>query len=162
MAMLDRYLRMARDRLRAVRQSEDGVSAVEFSLLAPFLVLGAFATADTGMAVYDKMMMSQVLRSGAHAAIAAEDEAAVLTILQDTASDNFTVAAGAPAPGELSLAVTSYCACPDALETVVACTATCTSGGPPNEFYDINASMEFDGILLPNFILAGEMAVLSE
>jgi pilus assembly protein CpaE len=141
---------------------ERGVSAVEFSLLSPVLVLGAFATVDAGMAVYDKMMISQVLRAGAHSAIAAETESSVLTILRDTAADNFTVATGAPAAGELSLAVNSYCACPDALTTAVACTATCTGAVPPSQFYDISASMEFDGVLLPNFTLDGEMVVLAQ
>lgn len=142
-------------------QCDRGVSAVEFSLLSPVLVLGAFATVDAGMAVYDKMMISQVLRAGAHSAIAAETEASVLTILQDTAADNFTVASGAPAPGELSLAVNSYCACPEAFGTAVACTTSCAGSVAPSQFYDISASMEFDGVLLPNFTLNGEMVVLA-
>lgn len=148
--------------LRRVAPAERGVSAVEFSLLAPFLVLGTFSTVDAGMAVYDKMMMTQVLRSGAQSAIAAKDEATVLSILQDTAAENFTVATGAPAPGELSLAVSSYCACGDALGVAIGCTGICTSGSAPHRFYDLDASMEFDGVILPTFTLSGDMAVLAQ
>ncbi|MEM9588941.1 MAG: TadE/TadG family type IV pilus assembly protein [Planctomycetota bacterium] len=68
---LSRIIMRAKD----LAQDKRGVSAVEFSLLAPFLVMGAISTVDAGMAVYDKMMITQVLRSGAHSAIAAESEA---------------------------------------------------------------------------------------
>ena len=148
--------------LRRLWRDDDGVSAVEFSLLAPFMVVGMFSTVDAGMAVYDKMMLTQVLRAGAHSAIAAEDEAAVLAILQTTASDNFTVAGDTPAPGELVLNVRSYCVCPEATATEVACVTICTGGGLPNRFYDMDATIEFNGVMLPNFTLSGDMAVLAE
>lgn len=141
---------------------ERGVSAVEFALLAPFLVVGVFSTVDAGMAVYDKMMITQVLRAGAHSAIGAQSEAAVLTILQDTAADNFTVVAGTPGAGELGVSVNSYCICPEAMATPVDCTAACTAGASPNEFYDLAATLEFDGVMLPAFTLSGEIAVIAQ
>jgi Flp pilus assembly protein TadG len=136
---------------------------VEFSLLAPFMVVGGLSTVDAGMAIYDKMMISQVLRAGSHSAIAAESVADVRSILETTAADNFTVAAGDPAPpGELALDVTEFCACPEALGTEVACTATCADGVTPTRFYDLTASLEFNGVMLPNFTLAGEMSVMAQ
>lgn len=139
-----------------------GVSAVEFSLIAPVLVLGGFATVDAGMAVYEEMMITQTLRSGAHLAIQAESEAQVLAVLQALASENFTVASGTPAVGELSAAVTSYCICPDATGTPVACTSICTGGGAPNRFYSLSASKQFTGVMLPAMTLSGSIDVIAQ
>ena len=139
-----------------------GASAVEFSLIAPFLVLGAFSTVDAGMAVYDKMMITQAMRAGAQSAIAAEDAATVQAVVETTASENFTVASGAANPGELSVSVGSYCACADDLSTTVNCLNVCPSGGSPHQFYDLAATLEFDGVILPNFTLSGEMTVLAQ
>lgn len=147
-----------------LRQAWDnrGVSAVEFSLLAPFLVVGAFSTVDAGMAVYDKMVMSQVLRSGAQAAIGSDDVDDVLAILRATASQNFTVAAGTPAAGELAVDVTQYCVCPEAMGARVACTATCSDGGAPHRFYELSATRLFSGVMLPEFSLSGEISVIAQ
>lgn len=155
---LSHIVSQARDLVRDKR----GVSAVEFSLLAPFLVMGAISTVDAGMAVYDKMMITQVLRSGAHSAIAAESEAQMLAILEATAQDNFTLAQGTPNQGELALGVNSYCVCPEATGTQVSCVTTCTGGSTPNEFYQLSAELEFDSILLPNFNLNGSLDVISQ
>ena len=139
-----------------------GVSAVEFSLLAPMFVIGGFLMVDTGRAVFDKMMITQALRAGAHSAIAAQSEAAVQQIVVDTASENFTVVTGAPAAGQLGVTVSSYCVCPSDFTTTVSCSSTCTGGSSPNQFYDLSAEMEFVGVMLPNFSLSGEMSVLAQ
>ena len=159
--MIDKGLDWFQRRTDQVVRDRRGVSAVEFSLLAPFLVMGAISTIDAGMAVYDKMMITQVLRSGAHTAIAAESEAQMRAILEATAQDNFTVAQGAPNIGELAVNVTSYCVCPEATGTPVSCTTTCTGGTLPNEFYQLSADMEFDSILLPNFNLSNSLDVIA-
>lgn len=149
--------------LRRVLRCQVGVSAVEFSLLAPVMTVGAISTVDAGMAVYDKMMMTQVLRSGAQSAIGSSSVAEVQTILEATAGDNFTVAqGGTAAPGELLLGVNQYCVCPEAMTTPVACTATCTGGVTPNQFYDLTATLDFSGVMLPAFTLSGEMTVMAQ
>lgn len=139
-----------------------GISAVEFSLISPILVLATFGTVDAGMAVYEEMMISNTLRSGAHLAISASDEAQVLAVLQAVAAENFTVASGTPASGELSAAVTSYCVCPSDGSALVACTSTCTGGSSAQQFYALSASKEFTGILLPSFTLSGEIDVMAQ
>ena len=148
--------------LRRLATCQAGVSAVEFSLLAPFMTIGALSTVDAGMAVYDKMMITQVLRAGSHSAIGTSSVAEVQAILEATAADNFTVAQGTAMPGELSLGVTQYCVCPDDMATVVACTTTCNGGSDPAQFYDLTASLEFDGVMLPGFTLSGEMKVIAQ
>ena len=162
MRMTSRWTRSCVRLWRGVLNCTSGISAVEFSLLAPFMVVGAFSTVDVGRAIYDKMMINQVLRSGAHSAIAAQSEAAVRQILEDTASDNFTVAAGAPGPGELSISVSSYCVCPLDLNTQVDCSTICVPSLEPTQFYDLSAQLIFDGVMLPDITLSGEMSVLAQ
>ena len=139
-----------------------GASAVEFALLSPVLVIGTFATVDAGMAVYEKMMITQVLRAGAQTAIRGQNEQSVLDILEDTAAANFTVAGATPAPGELVLTVGTHCSCPDALATPVSCSSLCVGSVSPNEFYDLSASVEFTGVILPSFTLSGEIVVMAQ
>lgn len=160
--MVVRHLRTLLRIVRACLADVRAVSAVEFSLLSPVLVLGTFATVDAGMMVYDKMMMSQVLRAGAQSAIAGANEAAILTILEDTASDNFTIASGAPSAGELSLAVVTHCACSSDLSVIVNCSSLCVGGFTPTEFYDLTATVDFDGVILPSMTLAAEISVMAQ
>lgn len=149
--------------LGRLAKCQRGVSAVEFSLLAPFMTIGALSTVDAGMAVYDKMMMTQVLRAGSQSAIGASSLAEVQQILTATAADNFTVAAGgANQPGELALGVTQYCVCPNNLTVVINCSDPCGGLSDPLQFYDLTASIEFDGVILPGFTLSGEMKVAAQ
>ena len=162
MRSLHNILPTLRGLCQRVRRCTQGVSAVEFSLLAPFMVVGAFSTVDAGRAVYDKMMINQVLRAGAHSAIAAQSEAAVLQILQDTASENFTVVTGTPAAGQLGISVSSYCVCPADFATPVNCSTICVPDVDTIQFYDLTAQMEFVGVMLPNIALSGAMSVMAQ
>ena len=145
-----------------------GVSAVEFALLAPVLVIGAFGTADAGMAVHERMMIGQALRAGAERAMAGADEARIREALAVVASDNFTVSwdgdpEGDAAPaGTLVLDVETYCACPGAEFTELSCTGTCASAGAPARFYRLSASKLFNGVILPEFAISGTVEVLAE
>ena len=140
--------------------SDRGVSAVEFSLLAPVFVIGSLSAVDAGMAIYEKMMISQVLRSGAHGAINAESEAVVMDILEATAADNFTVVQGPPGAGQLGITVTGYCICPENTGAQVACDTNCADGDP-DEFYQMVAVKEFTAIMLPDFTLTGTIDVIA-
>lgn len=145
-----------------------GVSAVEFALLAPVLVIGAFGTADAGMAVHERMMIGQALRAGAARAMAGADEADIREALAAVASDNFAVAwEGAaqedePLADTLVLAIQSYCACPDAAFGQVSCAASCDSGADPSRFLRLSAGKRFSGIMLPEFPISGTVEILVE
>lgn len=147
--------------LRLLFRRERGVSAVEFSLLAPFMVFGGIATVDTGMAVYEKMMISQVLRSGAQSAIGAKNQTVIGDILQATASQNFSLAGDNPTPDQLQISVTSYCICPENTAAQVPCTDFCASFATPNQFYSLSATKVFDGVILPDITLAGSIDVMA-
>lgn len=149
--------------LRSLWRSRDGVSATEFALLAPVLVLGAFATADAGMAIYERMMIGQALRAAAHQAVAGADENEIRTVLEEVASQNFTIASGDASPADaLVLAVSSYCACPGDTIVQVDCTAICQSGIGATPFVRLTATKTFDGVFLPEFGLEGAIDVVAE
>lgn len=160
--VISHIVRQQAHRLAVLWRNQSGVSAVEFSLISPILVLGSFATVDAGMAVYEEMMISNALRSGAHLAISANDEAQVLSVLQAVAAENFSVASGTPSAGQLSATVNSYCVCPSDGTAQVDCTATCSGGSAAQQFYALSASKEFVGILLPPFTLSGAIDVMAQ
>ena len=157
------FLNRGLSQIKRLFRRDEGVSAVEFSLLSPVIVIGGLMTADAGMAVYEKMMITQTLRSGAHSAIAAKSEAQVMAILSATAGDNFTVSeTDTPAINELGVQVSTYCVCPSDRTTQGSCTTICTGGADPNEFYRMEATKEFVGIMLPDFTLSGSIDVIAQ
>lgn len=163
--------------VRRLHECAAGVSAVEFALLAPVLVIGAFSTADAGMAIYEKMMIGQALRAAAQRVMSGGDEDDVRAVLREVASQNFAIAEegvtqvgsqdgvvddGASPDGALSIGVGRYCACPGATFVQVGCTTVCDSGPGATEFYRLTASKTFDGVMLPGFDLSGSVTVLAE
>lgn len=143
-------------------RSSAGVSAVEFAILSPFLVLGCFGMVDTGMAVYERMMISQVLRAGAQPAFQGFNDAVVLTVLEETAAENFTVAAGEATGDEVAVGVESHCACPGDAAVGVACGSTCESGSVAFRLYRLTAEKQFVGVILPDFRLSGSLEVMQQ
>ena len=137
-----------------------GVSAVEFAIISPVLVLGTFGMVDTGMAIYQRMMMNQVLRAGAQPALQGANESVVRTVLEETAAENFTVAEGEATGDELELDVQTSCACPGDAVAGVGCGTVCQSGTTALRFYRLTASKTFQGVLLPEFALSGSLEVM--
>ena len=156
------WLARAVSRLHQMWRREDGLSAVEFALLSPLLVLGAFATVDAGMAVYEEMTITNALRSGAHIAAAASSEAQILSVINSVAAENFTLASGSPSSDDLTTSVASYCICPSVTSVQVSCVSVCSGGSTPQRFYTIAATKNFDGILLPSFTLSGSIDVIAQ
>lgn len=139
-----------------------GVSAVEFAFIAPVLVLGTFSMIDTGMAIYERMMMNQVLRAGAHPALQGANENVVRSVLEETAAENFTVADGDASGDQLELDVETSCACPGDTDAGVMCGAVCESGTPSLRFYRMTASKTFQGVMLPEFTLFYSLEVMQQ
>jgi pilus assembly protein CpaE len=155
--------REARSVLGRLLRCTAGVSAVEFALVAPVLVIGAFSTADAGMAVHERMMIGQALRAGAQLAMAGASETDIREALQSVAAENFTVAwDGTPADDTLVLEVASYCICPGETIQQVDCATSCDSGASATRVYRLSASKTFQGVMLPDFPVSAAVAVLAE
>ena len=138
-------------RVGALVRGNDGVSAIEFALLAPVLIFAAAATLDLGLAAYERMTMDRLLRGGAQAAMADPGEAQVQDVIEASAEDDF-------APGqEFTLMVDRYCVCPD--DTLIVCTSTCSDGSAPDAFYRLEAVRTYEGLVLPAFELEAQAKV---
>lgn len=133
----------------------DGVSTLEFGLVAPTLFLSLLAMADLGFAFSERMTMDHVLRAGAQKAIGAGSEAEILEVLRTTAARNFVLAGAAPAEVEdaLFVDVTRYSACPGNADTVVDISTICAGPQPTSIFYRLTALKHYHGMLLPEMEL---------
>jgi pilus assembly protein CpaE len=139
-----------------------GVSAVEFAIVSPVLLLGTFGMVDTGMAIYERMMMNQVLRAAAQPALQGATESVVRAVLEEIAAENFTVADGEATGDELELDVETSCACPGDADAGVMCGASCESGVTAMRFYRLTASKTFQGVMLPEFSLFYSLEVMQQ
>jgi Flp pilus assembly protein TadG len=112
--------------------SQAGIAAIEFGLLAPFLVLLLVAATEIGSSIYQAMQAQNAAEAGA--VYVSKHGFEVLGI--SNAVVNATTAAGitaTPAPSQ-------FCGCPVVSGiTEVACTVTCGDGSAPGQYVRINA-----------------------
>ena len=136
--------------LRAWWRGSDGVSALEFGLVAPVLFFGLVATADLGLALYQRMTIDHVLRAGAQTAMEDPGVEPVRKVLESTATRNFALAEDDEAAGNaLSLSVERYFACAEDPDTEVAGSTFCAGSQAPNIYYRLTAGTRYDGLFLP-------------
>lgn len=142
-------------------RAEDGVSAIEFALLAPVLVIALLGMVDLGLAVNERMAIDHVLRAGAQSAAAGEDIAVIDQVIRTTAKNNFTVAAPDATGDDTSLALTvnRLCTCAEQPETSVVCSTTCAGNAPTQIFYALTGQKTYSGNLLPRFSLSPTLQV---
>lgn len=134
-------------------RSQAGVSALEFSLLAPIILLGSLSVADIAFLAYQRMAIDQILRIGAQQAMldkstspTAEDIVMTLKIM--ATSNKFVANAS------------RYCVCQNAIDSPhVACSTICTGSKPTLAFYSIRATSMSSNMLLPNVSLTSEIRV---
>lgn len=143
------------------RLSDDrGVSAVEFALVAPVLLLALLGSVDLGMAEYERMTMDHALRSGAQAAILDPGAASVLNKTQSTISRNFALnSTSTLSDKSVSVSATRFCACPEANSIEVACSTTCTGSAPTFVYYRLTAAKMYKGAILPTLTLSASAQV---
>lgn len=139
--------------LRQFNSADDGVSAIEFALIGPMLILSLLAMVDVGFALSDRMTLDNVLRSAAQNAMRDPGQESVEAILAAAAAQNSAATA-------YSFTAQRFCACPETLESQVACMADiCPGNVPPHIFYDMSAGGAYEGILIPRILLATKLHV---
>lgn len=82
-------LRRLLQQMHPRRMGEDGVSAVEFGLIAPILFVSLLAMVDVGLAIAERMSIDSVLRAGAQEAMDDPGETEVQAALDAIAAQNF-------------------------------------------------------------------------
>ncbi|HEX2134506.1 MAG TPA: TadE family protein [Microvirga sp.] len=141
-------------------RDQDGVSAVEFALVAPILAFSLVAAIDVGLAEYERMAIDHALRAAAQSAMADQGPDAVLRALQTTASKNFTLSDGTTSnPDALKVSVKRFCACPEATGTEVSCSTVCA--GPTSTFiyYRLTGTKFHKAAMLPPIELSPSVQV---
>ena len=133
--------------LRALLADARGVSAVEFGLLAPILVVSFIAMVDIGMAVTERMAMDRSVRAGAQAAMALINDPAIIQGVVEEAAGEIE---------DVAVNVAVNCSCGG---TASACTALCGSGEEPSVFLDIDANKTYSGVLLSTIPLGSQTSV---
>lgn len=138
-------------------RDQNGVSALEFALFAPLVLLGSLSVADLALLAYQRMAIDQTLRAGAQQAMldkstssAAEDVMAVLNL---AAAENFAVGSTTSINGKppLILKASRYCVCPDAVDGPHEdCSKICPGSKATLAFYSISAESRSSSMLLPN------------
>jgi len=139
----------------ATARGEDGFSAIEFAIIAPFLVIGLLSMADIGLAVFQRMTMDHVLRAGVQSAMADQGPDKVRRTLEASATEHFTLGGGSPVAGKppITLSVSRYCVCPETPTTQTACSTICPSKKPTLAFYSLGATGLYSGSFMPDIAL---------
>jgi pilus assembly protein CpaE len=133
--------------VRRRRLGEDGVSAVEFALIAPVLFIALLFMVDVGFAIYERMTIDYVLRAGAQAAMEDPGKEKVLEVLTATAAKNFSAANGLPA-FKVNDLKHPWCECPENAGVYVACTTDCAGPTATSIYYKLESAKTYEGIFM--------------
>lgn len=140
--------------------SEDGVSAVEFALVAPILFFALVAAVDVGLAEYERMTIDHIVRAGAQTAMVDPGQPQVLNVVESTAAKHFTVSTESSiSAAALKVDVARFCACPDSTSVAVDCSTICTNSAAPFIYYRLSGTKLHNGMIMPAMTLSGSVQV---
>jgi Flp pilus assembly protein TadG len=130
-------------------KNDRGVSAVEFALVAPMLVLMLIGLADFGLAANEKMRLLTAARAGAQSGFG------------DPANGAAIIQAAKDASGLQSKPITvttvTTCACPDG--GAAACDGTCGGGAAVRSFVTVTVTETYG--MLFDYPMLGKSVALS-
>jgi len=113
--------------------SESGIAAVEFSMLAPVFVLMLIATIDVGMYIIERMQLQNSVQRAANYVAQTADDANVLYVFEEGYKGHST---GVVVSSEF------VCECSDGESQV--CPVSCSSGDYQRRYIEISATGAFD------------------
>ncbi|WP_026617041.1 AAA family ATPase [Ensifer aridi] len=145
-----------RKKASELKTSEAGASAVEFALIAPVLALALVATADLGLAIYERMTIDHALRAGAQAAMADPGAPHVQKVMQSTLAKSAVLA------NATVVAVKRYCACPENADVnpdaAPQCgTSPCANAAQQYVYYHLAAAKSYRPMSLPEVLPAFDL-----
>jgi Flp pilus assembly protein TadG len=118
-------------------RDERGVSAVEFALIAPVLMIALLGVVDIGNVVFKRSDMESALRSGVQYFMNGGDD---LSKAEDVVTESWTTK-----PDDVSVIAERFCMCA-AVEH--ACNALCDDDSYPASYNRIRATATFPGVLM--------------
>lgn len=127
--------------LKRRRNPQAGTAAIEFGIVAPFLLVLLAGIVELGSAAHDAMQVQDAAEAGALYAGKYGWDAAGISAAVTSATNETTISA-TPAP-------LLFCGCPSAggVATVVCTTTTCPDGSTPSQYARVSASMPYTPIL---------------
>jgi Flp pilus assembly protein TadG len=118
------------------RRDDSGVSAVEFALVAPVLLICLVGIYDVGTMVYKRTDMHSALRSGTQYFMNGGDDL--------TKAEQIVAQAWTTKPDDVSIVGERYCQCG---EEIHACTTLCDDDSYPAAYKRLRAMATIDGVL---------------
>lgn len=122
---------------RKIARDESGVSAVEFALVVPVLLISLLGVVDIGNVVYQRADMEAALRSGIQYFMNGGDD---LTRAKSVVNDAWTTR-----PEGVIVVAERFCLCES---TPHACNVLCSDESYPASYNRLSATATFPGILM--------------
>jgi len=135
-----RVLARARGLVLATRDNDEGLSGIEFAIIAPVLILSFIATADFGLAIYAKMEVENAAQAGTeYAARNGYTSSSISSAV--TSATNLSGLSASPAPAE-------FCGCPSTSGvTTATCNTNCASGAVAGTYVSASAQATYSTII---------------
>jgi Flp pilus assembly protein TadG len=127
---------MLRQAISNFARDERGVSAVEFALIVPVLLISLLGVADLGNVVYKRSDMESALRAGVQYFMNGGDD---LAKAEDVVEQSWTTK-----PDDVTIVAERFCMCGTVQH---ACNALCEDDTYPMSFNRIRATATFQGVL---------------
>lgn len=122
-------------RLRRCRQ---GVSAAEFGMIAPAMIVLLAGLVDLAGAMQQTIRLENAARAGAQYA---------MSFPEDTAGIMAATAAAIGGTGATVAVVPAYCACPGGSTTTVSCEGTPCGGGPSGVYVGVSITRPYAAVI---------------
>ena len=129
-----------REAVVSARDNSEGLSGIEFALIAPVLILSFIATADFGLAIYAKMEVENAAQAGTEYAARNGYTSSSVTSAVTSATSMSGISA-TPAPSQ-------FCGCPSTSGvTTATCNTNCASGAVAGTYVSASAQATYTTII---------------
>jgi Flp pilus assembly protein TadG len=119
-------------------QDRTGVTAVEFAIIAPIMVLMFICMADLGIGVYTDMQVNNAAQYGTEYALAKGYDSSAIT----------TAVKSATSLSSPNVTPTEFCGCPASSGvTNISCNASCSDGGKVGTYVQVAVSSTYTTML---------------
>lgn len=137
---LRKVLARARRFVVSARENDEGLSGIEFAMIAPVLILAFIATADFGLAIFAKMEVENAAQAGTQ--YAAQNGFSSDTVSSAvTSATSLSGLTASPAP-------TEFCGCPSTTGiTTATCGTNCASGATAGTYVTASAQATYSTIV---------------
>ena len=145
-------------------RAEKGVTAIEFAIMAPLLVLMLALIVDAGIAIYEKQRLQQITREVAAVIMRASTLDEAQAIMDYSVEQMGNSLGGTPFVAD---PVVLKCLCPGEVSVPsnviggTECYRTCADGGPVGINFEISASLNYQTILPYNGISDSDLFLTS-